>query len=183
MMLHDAMRDLVRKGGRTAITKRSLADILDSEGCFDRCPSLLDAAGKMVSGGFVMELFRKSAPESPRMYLKSELKLRMAMGKDGGLRQALIDCSVRSVSFAWGLRDPVKVPFEPDFRYCDGIFHSLLFPFVMIFVFAGAGGTIIYQLFIRPDTDWNAVLVLTMFLTAIVPVLTAAREQSPEDCR
>ena len=112
MMLHDAMRDLVRKGGRTAITKRSLADILDSEGCFDRCPSLLDAVEKMVSGGFVMELFRKSAPESPRMYLKSELKLRMAMGKDGGLRQALIDCSVRSVSFAWGAQGPGQSAFR-----------------------------------------------------------------------
>lgn len=182
-MLHDAMRDLVRKGGRTAITKRSLADILDSEGCFDRCPSLLDAVEKMVSGGFVMELFRKSAPESPRMYLKSELKLRMAMGKDGGLRQALIDCSVRSVSFAWGLRDSAEVPFEPGFRYCGGIYHSLLFPFVMISVSVSCGAVILYQLFISPDTDWNAVLVLTMFLTAIVLVVTAAREQSSKNGR
>lgn len=155
MKMHEALHSLVMARGKSVLESDSLADLLDHEHVFDRCPALKEAFAAFVKRGYARDLYRSSL-RGRFMYWAMTYRVRKAMAKESRYWQAFVDYSVASVSYALDSSRPIPTPFESGFSYSDGDFGgSVLAAFFIFFPMLPVTGSLIYTWQMRSEIDWT----------------------------
>ena len=109
MMLHQALRRIVREHGVSILSDKSLPELLSGSGAA-LTPGLCEATLAIASESSGRELISRLLDDDNAGCLECAAKLRKSLTAERGFSGALADCAVDSVLFAIGLLHSVREP-------------------------------------------------------------------------